>query len=155
MINHGAGSRCCLRVSGMFTCTIKSNKVRFNILIARAAFAYGVVIFQELIAPQLKGISRAVKFADNTESTEQSVTMPGVETGRMNSAESFSTGSTLAVHSKQPAPVIEVERQDLTSFFAVGILVNIAMIAAYFFWAYKQWGKAGASDLRQAQDDRE
>ena len=83
---------------------------------------------------------------DNTESTEQPVTMPKIATGEMNTAESFPAASTLAVHSEQPAPVIEAEREDLTTFFAVGVIINIVMITAYFFWAYKQWGKTGTSD---------
>jgi len=87
-----------------------------------------------------------MKFADNTGSTEQPVTTPGVETGQMNTAESISVGSTLAVHSEQPEPVFEAEREDLTSFFAVGIVINIVMITAYFVWAYKQWNKTGTSN---------
>jgi len=87
-----------------------------------------------------------MKLVDNTQTTEQSVTTPGVETGRMNTAESFSAGSAIAVHSEQPAPAIEAGREDLTTFFTVGVVINLVMIAAYFFWAYKQWGKTGTSD---------
>lgn len=87
-----------------------------------------------------------MKYADNTETTEQSVTMTGLETGQMNNAESLSTVNILEVHSEQPAPVIEGGREDLTMFFAVGIVINLVMITAYFFWAYKQWNKSGARD---------
>ena len=87
-----------------------------------------------------------MKYADNTETTEQSVSMTGVEAGQMNNAESLSTVSVLEVHSEQPVPVIEGGREDLTTFFAVGIVINLVMITAYFFWAYKQWGKSGARD---------
>ena len=72
--------------------------------------------------------------------------MPNIETGLINTADSSPAASSIAVHSEQPAPVIEAERDDLTSFFAVGVVVNIVMITAYFFWAYKQWGKTGTSD---------
>lgn len=87
-----------------------------------------------------------MKFADNTESTEQSITRQNVETGRMNTTQPFSTASTVVVQSEQPVPVFEAERDDLTSFFAVGIVINIVMITAYFVWAYKQWGKTGARE---------
>ena len=87
-----------------------------------------------------------MKFVNETESTEQSVTTPGVETGRMNTAEPFSAGSALAVQAEQPAPAFEVERDDLTTFFTIGAVINIVMITAYFIWAYKQWGKTGARD---------
>ena len=87
-----------------------------------------------------------MKFADNTESTEQSITMQSVYTVGMNTPEPFSAAGTLAVQSEQPAPVVEVEREDLTSFFAVGIVINIVMVTAYFVWAYKQWNKTGTRD---------
>ena len=88
-----------------------------------------------------------MRLADNRASTEQLDTMSGVETDRVNTAESFSAaGSTFAVYAEQPAPVVEVEREDLTSFFAVGIVINLVMITAYFVWAYKQWSKAGATE---------
>ena len=129
-------------------------------LIARTGSFHDVIIYSlalvapVLCTPELNGVSTAMKLAENTESTEQSVTLPKVETGRMNTTESFSTASTVVVHSEQPAPVIEVEPDGLITFFAVGFVINIVMITAYFFWAYKQWGKTGASALRQAQDDR-
>ena len=94
-----------------------------------------------------------MKYAENTETAEQSAMIPGVETG-MNTVDSLSTVSTLELHSEQPAPVIEVERDDLTAFFAVGIVINLVMITAYFVWAYKQWGKTGDRAFRQAQDDQ-
>ena len=84
-----------------------------------------------------------MKSADHTISTAQSSTKQNFETSRMNTAEPFSAAGALTVQSEQPAPVIEVEREDLTTFFAVGMVVNIVMITAYFIWAYKQWGKTG------------
>lgn len=72
--------------------------------------------------------------------------MPKVESGHMNTSESFPATGVLVAHSEQPAPVFEAEREDLTGFFTVGVVINIVMITAYFFWAYKQWGKSGARD---------
>jgi hypothetical protein len=31
-------------------------------------------------------------------------------------------------------------------FFAIGIVVNLVLITAYFIWAYKQWKKPGKRD---------
>lgn len=31
--------------------------------------------------------------------------------------------------------------KDLTAFFAIGMVINIVMLGAFFVWAYKQWGK--------------
>jgi hypothetical protein len=27
----------------------------------------------------------------------------------------------------------------LVGFFAIGVVINIALVAAYFIWAYRQW----------------
>ena len=64
----------------------------------------------------------------------------------MNTSMPTAIDTAVEVQSEQPAPVIEVEREELTGFFAVGIVINIVMITAYFVWAYKQWGKSGARD---------
>ncbi len=32
-------------------------------------------------------------------------------------------------------------RDDLTAFFAVGMIINLIVLAAFFVWAYKQWKK--------------
>ena len=95
---------------------------------------------------RLDGLPESMKFADNTGLAEQSVTTPGGETGQMNTAESISAGSAIAVHSEQPAPAIEAGREDLTTFFAVGVVINLVMITAYFIWAYKQWNMTGTRD---------
>ena len=31
-------------------------------------------------------------------------------------------------------------------FFAIGVVVNLVLITAYFIWAYKQWKKPGKAD---------
>jgi hypothetical protein len=31
-------------------------------------------------------------------------------------------------------------------FFAIGMVVNLVLITAYFVWAYKQWKKPGKAD---------
>ena len=63
----------------------------------------------------------------------------------MNTKESIST-DTLTLQSEQPAPVQQVGQNGPTAmFFAVGILINIVMIAAYFIWAYKQWRKSDSA----------
>ncbi len=60
----------------------------------------------------------------------------------MNTNESLSAVNTLEVHSEQLTPVPEVGQKDpLIVFFAVGVVINIVMITAYFIWAYKQWKK--------------
>ena len=87
-----------------------------------------------------------MKFSDNKVLTEQSVTMTKAGSGQINHSESFPATSTLAVHSEPPAPVFEAEREDLTVFFTIGVVINLVMITAYFIWAYKQWNKTGTRD---------
>ncbi len=31
-------------------------------------------------------------------------------------------------------------------FFAIGIVINLVLITAYFIWAYKQWKKTGSRE---------
>jgi len=31
-------------------------------------------------------------------------------------------------------------------FFAIGIVINVVLITAYFIWAYKQWKKPRSRD---------
>ncbi|MEE8366205.1 MAG: hypothetical protein V3R76_10490 [Gammaproteobacteria bacterium] len=65
----------------------------------------------------------------------------------MNPANSVSAGSTLTTYTEQAAAIQEVEQDNQTiGFFAVGVVINIVMITAYFIWAYRQWGKAGKRD---------
>ena len=34
----------------------------------------------------------------------------------------------------------------VSGFFAVGIVINIVMVVAYFVWAWRQWGKKDKSE---------
>lgn len=38
--------------------------------------------------------------------------------------------------------------EPLTMFFAVGMLINLALIAAFVLWAVRQWKKSGKPDSR-------
>ena len=107
--------------------------------------SFPVLSVPVLYAPGLNGSSRVKKLTGHTESTEQSGKLPGRDPGRLDTVESSAAGGTLAAQSGQSEPVIEVEREDLTSFFAVGVVINIVMITAYFVWAYRQWNKSGTS----------
>ncbi len=40
-----------------------------------------------------------------------------------------------------PAADDATQDNSLMGFFAVGIVINIALVAAYFIWAYKQWNR--------------
>ena len=48
-----------------------------------------------------------------------------------------------AAYTEQPLPEHTGDEPDfsLAGFFAIGMVVNLALITAYFIWAYKQWGK--------------
>jgi hypothetical protein len=120
-------------------------------LVARTCSVHEEIVFSGYYMPvlftlELNDLSTAMILAENTQTAEQSDTMPNIETGRINNAESFPAAYAVTLHSEQPAPVFEVEREDLTTFFAVGVIINFVMITAYFIWAFKQWGKTGASD---------
>ncbi len=66
----------------------------------------------------------AIKPAGNIETSAQVV--------------NIQTGETTAVVSI--APIANQKDEDLVfGFFAIGIVINIVMITAYFIWAVKQW----------------
>jgi hypothetical protein len=34
------------------------------------------------------------------------------------------------------------QNHPMIGFFGIGVVINVAMITAYFIWAYKQWKKS-------------
>ena len=69
----------------------------------------------------------------------------------MNTKQSLSVGQPPEVHQEQPASAPEVRQGPSTAFFAVGIVVNVVMITAFFIWACKQWSKTGSNKKRQQE----
>ena len=52
-----------------------------------------------------------------------------------------------AAYTEQPVPAAPQEADDsLVGFFAIGMVINLVLITAYFIWAYKQWGKKQEKD---------
>jgi len=45
----------------------------------------------------------------------------------------------------EAAPVT-TQHEPSMGFFAIGIVINLVLITAYFIWAYKQWKKPGKGD---------
>ena len=41
----------------------------------------------------------------------------------------------------QLAPEVNYDKEDLSVFFGIGMIVNIVMITSFFIWAFKQWKK--------------
>ncbi|MGI9317175.1 MAG: FeoB-associated Cys-rich membrane protein [bacterium] len=60
----------------------------------------------------------------------------GVALGSFTLSTNLVTGS----ESAQPQDQEVAAKEDsLVGFFAVGMIINIALVAAYVIWAYKQW----------------
>ena len=76
-----------------------------------------------------------------TENPEVSVLTPRVQVDETGSLKAAEPGSTYTGHSESIAPVHEAEREDLIGFFAIGIVINIILVSAYFIWAYRQLKK--------------
>ena len=54
----------------------------------------------------------------------------------------MATGKTEAKDATEQVDASNQDSGDLTfAFYAVGIVINLVMIAAYFIWAFKQWNK--------------
>ena len=62
---------------------------------------------------------------------ETSLVMDTIET---------SNAGAKTVQTTQPAPVHNGGDATM-GFFAVGIVINLVMITAYFIWAFRQWKK--------------
>lgn len=84
-----------------------------------------------------------VKLVDNSETSVLPIEVQAGETS-VNASEPFPAGT---AHSEQPVPVHQAEHDGPTfAFFAVGMVINIVLITAYFIWAFRQWKKKGAGN---------
>ena len=52
-----------------------------------------------------------------------------------------SSANTLSNQSVQLTQSVQHDKEDLSVFFGIGMLVNIVMITSFFIWAIKQWKK--------------
>ncbi len=57
---------------------------------------------------------------------------------------SLQSGETDPASTEQPDPVQQGEH--LYGFFAIGMIINVVMIIAFFIWAYRQWNKKGTGE---------
>jgi hypothetical protein len=65
----------------------------------------------------------------------------------VSTTDSSSEISTLIPNTEQTEPVLEVEAKDsMIGFFAIGLVINLVMITAFFIWARKQWKKPSKVD---------
>jgi hypothetical protein len=54
------------------------------------------------------------------------------------------SGESDPVSTAQPDPVNQGEH--LYGFFAIGMIINVVMLIAFFIWAYRQWNKKGTGE---------
>jgi len=52
-----------------------------------------------------------------------------------------SSAKTLSNQSVQLVQDVQNNKEDLSVFFGIGMLINIVMITSFFVWAVKQWKK--------------
>ncbi len=57
---------------------------------------------------------------------------------------SLQSGETDPVSTEQSGPVQQGEH--LYGFFAIGMIINVVMLIAFFIWAYRQWHKKGTGE---------
>ena len=61
----------------------------------------------------------------------------------MKTDKAASNSDTLQTYSEQTEANRETAEQNpMIGFFAIGLVINIVIIAAFFYWAYTQWGKS-------------
>ena len=54
--------------------------------------------------------------------------------------------TTLAYTEQSEPEAVQEPDTSLVGFFAIGLVINLLLITAYFIWAYKQWNKSGRKD---------
>lgn len=55
-------------------------------------------------------------------------------------------GMTSMSQDVQSVPEVKSDKEDLSVFFGIGMVINIIMIVSFFIWAVKQWKK---NDIRK------
>ena len=56
-----------------------------------------------------------------------------------------SSSDAVPVRIVQPSSENNHSREDLTVFFAIGLVINVVMVTTYIVWAIKQWRKNDTS----------
>ena len=51
------------------------------------------------------------------------------------------SGKTSMSQDVQSVTEVKSEKEDLSVFFGIGMIINIIMIVSFFIWAIKQWKK--------------
>lgn len=82
-----------------------------------------------------------MKNAENIEVSVKSVDPQSGEMTPVNTTQSNTDNSTLSDSTEQPGSAHQGEH--LYGFFAIGLIINVVMIVAFFIWAYRQWNKKG------------
>jgi heme/copper-type cytochrome/quinol oxidase subunit 2 len=49
-------------------------------------------------------------------------------------------------YSEQTQAAAPEQHEAPIGFFAIGIVINLALVIAYFVWAFRQWKKTGPRD---------
>lgn len=51
----------------------------------------------------------------------------------------------VSTQTAQPSAEEKHSREDLSAFFAIGMMLNIVLVIAFIVWGVKQWKKHGTS----------
>ena len=88
-----------------------------------------------------QGFFSKMKKAENIETSVKSTSLQSAEMTPVNTTKSNADNSTLIDSNEQPGSAHQGEH--LYGFFAIGLIINVVMIIAFFIWAYRQWNKKG------------
>ena len=90
-----------------------------------------------------QGFFSNMKKAENVQASAKSTSLQSAEMTPMNTTQSSAENSTLSDSTEQPDSAHQGEH--LYGFFAIGLVINVVMIIAFFIWAYRQWNKKGSN----------
>ena len=78
---------------------------------------------------------------ENIQASVKSTSMQSTELTPVNTTQSSADNSTLSDNTEQPGSAHQGEH--LYGFFAIGLIINVVLLIAFFIWAYRQWNKKG------------
>jgi len=82
-----------------------------------------------------------MKKADNIQASVTSTSQPYAEMTPVNTTQSNAENRTSSDSTEQPGAA--QQGKHLYGFFAIGLVINVVMLIAFFIWAYRQWNKKG------------
>ena len=88
-----------------------------------------------------QGFFSKMKKAENIQASVKSTSLQFAEMTPGNTTQTNADNNMLNDSTEQPGSAHQGEH--LYGFFAIGLIINVVLLIAFFIWAYRQWNKKG------------